>query len=562
MKLKFHLFRNIFNQILMPAVEYLSKFDRFLHLVSKILINLFIILASIVILIFCLHEFSRRDLIIEEFSVPQELIDRGIDGKYLSLNLIEKIHFIQNNATLSLLNNELKKEFDDFELKSFWFKEYKNEVPDFKLPGTDIFFKPLVRYIKNILGFETKSIKNYILSENNKKISIYTYFDTENSVHIIGNSNNIEILTLEIAKNIFKVEDPLTLSIFLLANGFIDESYDVFNKCLENKSKKDDIWAYILRGTVNNIKGNNENAINDFKQVIKLDHKNASAWFNLGYNYNKIKNFEKSVKCYDKSIKINRDVDITWHNRGNSLLKLNKIDEALSSYNKAISLNPNYANAWFSKGNLFLNNKKSFKDAIVCFNKAIDINPNNDNYWNNLGKAFGELKNHKKAIKCYEKALQLKADKTITYYNLGISLVALGKYDDAINSYSKALELDSSNYKIWHNLASIYYYKANYKRALGFYKRATQIKYDEDISWYMMGVCNFFLNDYKNAIINGQKAIKYNSNNADAYFLLAKCFSEIGNKEKASTMLKKAISIDNKLLIKAKEHKEFLEILK
>ena len=97
--------------------------------------------------------------------------------------------------------------------------------------------------------------------------------------------------------------------------------------------------AYFNRGNAHSARGDNQQAIADYDEAIKLDPKNASA----------------------------------YNNRGNARSDMGESDGALADFNEAIKYNSRYASAYFNRGNIYAaqGDERALKDydAAVKFNR-------------------------------------------------------------------------------------------------------------------------------------------------------------------------------------------------
>ena len=107
-----------------------------------------------------------------------------------------------------------------------------------------------------------------------------------------------------------------------------------------------------------------------YLEVIKIDHKNLSAYNHLGKIYLALKNYLDAIECYQI----------------------------------AAQLHPS-AQAHFNTGMAFYENK-NFAKAAAAFERAITFEPSSNRYLG-LGRAYQRLNNLSKAIAAYEKALAL-----------------------------------------------------------------------------------------------------------------------------------------------------------
>jgi tetratricopeptide (TPR) repeat protein len=89
------------------------------------------------------------------------------------------------------------------------------------------------------------------------------------------------------------------------------------------------IRKYMLEGNKFFFKGDYDNAISRYEDVISIDPYYAEAWYNEGNAYEELKRYDQAIRCYDK----------------------------------ATQIDPSYSNAWYSKGDLI--NRKMSKQKFV-----------------------------------------------------------------------------------------------------------------------------------------------------------------------------------------------------
>lgn len=109
-----------------------------------------------------------------------------------------------------------------------------------------------------------------------------------------------------------------------------------------------------------------------FLEVIKLDHKNVTAYNRLGRIYLELKNYPDAIECCQI---------------------VSQLDPSPSAY--------------FNLGTVLYENK-NYSKALVAFEKAISLKPSAHRYIG-LAKTYQRLSNLQKAIDAYEKAVELDA---------------------------------------------------------------------------------------------------------------------------------------------------------
>ena len=83
---------------------------------------------------------------------------------------------------------------------------------------------------------------------------------------------------------------------------------------------------------------------------------------------------EEELACYNEALKINpRDAE-AWYNKGNALGALGRTEEELACYNEALKINPQYTDAWYNKG-IALRALGRDDEAISAFQQFIEYAP-------------------------------------------------------------------------------------------------------------------------------------------------------------------------------------------
>ena len=124
--------------------------------------------------------------------------------------------------------------------------------------------------------------------------------------------------------------------------------------------RKDLIGAYLNRGSDYLSKNNNDVAIANFSELIRLDPKSFGAYTNRGEAYRRKGLLDLAIADLDRAIALNRKNSFAWFNRGITYSDKGDPDHAIADYNQAIRLNSR--DAWYfnNRGNSY-SDKKRFR---------------------------------------------------------------------------------------------------------------------------------------------------------------------------------------------------------
>jgi len=188
-------------------------------------------------------------------------------------------------------------------------------------------------------------------------------------------------------------------------------------------------------------------AIEAYKQAIKIDPDDAEAHFNLGVTYGDSGMYKEAIEAYKQAIRIDPNLaeahlglGLTYNNSG-------MYKEAIEAYKQAIRIDPDYADAHNNLGVTYYESGK-YKEAIEAFKQAIRIDP--DFAWAhyNLGLTYNNSGMHKEAIDAYKQAIRIDPDFVRAHLNLGLSYISLNDRGSALEQYEILKSLDTEMAKV------------------------------------------------------------------------------------------------------------------
>lgn len=153
-----------------------------------------------------------------------------------------------------------------------------------------------------------------------------------------------------------------------------------------------------------------ENAINAFRQAVKLNPEFGDAFFKLGIAY--------SLREKETGGASEQTVE-----EPTPKPKKGKKDAA-----------PRLSDAG-----------KAFESAAKIYEKILKKNPKDDQALYNLGRAYNKLNKDKEAEKALRQAVKLKPDDIEYEIEFGSILMKLAQYDEAVRILAKAVKLDDTN---------------------------------------------------------------------------------------------------------------------
>jgi tetratricopeptide (TPR) repeat protein len=142
-------------------------------------------------------------------------------------------------------------------------------------------------------------------------------------------------------------------------------------------------------------KGDDDHAIADFSEAIRLDRYFTDAYYSRGEAYRRkgdpradadlIKRYpapplsvmlkrDSTLAAYDHAIRRNPKDAAALYNRGNAHRSAGRGDPAIADYNEAIRLNQAHASVYYYRGILY-EEKGELDLAIADYGQALKLNP-------------------------------------------------------------------------------------------------------------------------------------------------------------------------------------------
>jgi tetratricopeptide (TPR) repeat protein len=198
------------------------------------------------------------------------------------------------------------------------------------------------------------------------------------------------------------------------------------------------------------------------KKILRKNHNNVNALYNLGALYAQIGNYDLAITYIEKSIRVEPDNANAYYILGKAFQAKGELDKAITCYRRVIKLNPFFLHAYYYLGEAF-QDKGEIDEAVMYYKKELELNPDHADTYNNMGIILHSKGKIDEAIRYYEKALMLNPCSENVYNNFAIALKDSGVLDKAIYCYQKALELNSAQAVIHYGLSMTLLLDGNFK---------------------------------------------------------------------------------------------------
>ena len=201
---------------------------------------------------------------------------------------------------------------------------------------------------------------------------------------------------------------------------------------------------HLLKGNIYTAVGQHEKAGVAYSKLVKIDPGFVSAWFRLGNNAYRAKQYQKAIDCYRNELIGNnahslqaKDKQITMLQIGRCYMHLGKIDSALISYNKCITIDSLYSEVIGDLARLHTDNG-DFTKALMLAKKAVTLDENNIDYLYSLGTVYLKTNQYERAVTYLQAVSAQRPLYEGLHYNLGQAFIRSGDNIKGIKYLAKA----------------------------------------------------------------------------------------------------------------------------
>jgi tetratricopeptide (TPR) repeat protein len=186
-----------------------------------------------------------------------------------------------------------------------------------------------------------------------------------------------------------------------------------------------------------------------------------------------------------------------------------------------------------------------FKEVVALLNTKRDAYSESPAFLITLAESEYDSILYDAARNDLERALTLDQNSYQAHFLLANALFKLGKVDEAISEYRRAIALPPDQARTHYQLALALESKQEEAEAAGEIASALAIDRHYAPALIEAGKILISQNKFSDAVVELNLAIQDNPNAEQGYFLLAKAYAQLGDKEKSDEMQKRLVAVRN-----------------
>jgi tetratricopeptide (TPR) repeat protein len=209
----------------------------------------------------------------------------------------------------------------------------------------------------------------------------------------------------------------------------------------------DDYRLYWYRADVKVESRDYAGAYDDLCEAMTIDGSLDLLW-KRGYVALMLRRNDQAIDDYNEIIAMCPEDGCARNNRGLAYMHKGMVEEALNDFNKSIELDGDHPDHYNSRARLYEmigERDKAIRDseaALETCDRIFDPSLSDDVVWNDRAEALVRLGRYQEAIETSKNVLRIRADDPEPYRFIGEALAGLGEYDEALKNFDKSIELD------------------------------------------------------------------------------------------------------------------------
>jgi tetratricopeptide (TPR) repeat protein len=199
-------------------------------------------------------------------------------------------------------------------------------------------------------------------------------------------------------------------------------------------------------------KGQDEAAIAEWKEALKLDPEDAKAHNNLGVLLLRKGRLDEGIAHFQKALEVNPEYSDALNNLGIALLKEGKSEEAIKHLQKAVEVNPLRPQLYLSLGEAFYS-LRNYPEAVAYWRQGLRVEPNNQPLLNQTAWVLAtcpkaSVRNGSEAVELAQREAQLSGGQDPAIRDtLAAAFAEVGRFPEAVQTARQALALATQQNK-------------------------------------------------------------------------------------------------------------------
>lgn len=217
-----------------------------------------------------------------------------------------------------------------------------------------------------------------------------------------------------------------------------------------------------------------DEAIEQFKMVLKTNRLDAGAYFNIGLALAQKQNPEGATRNYRMAVRLKPDFHRAIYALSVDLAKKGEFGEAIAQLQQALKFKGR-SRTYFNLANIFVMQGRG-QDAIYYLRLALQEQPDFAEADDQLGNVLAAQGNLMEALEHLRRAVELDPEWSEAHFDLANGLVRQGNLTEAVQHFEKALQRRPDYVEAHNNLGRVLAAQGNLTGAVEHFRQALRFR--------------------------------------------------------------------------------------
>jgi tetratricopeptide (TPR) repeat protein len=269
----------------------------------------------------------------------------------------------------------------------------------------------------------------------------------------------------------------------------------------------------------------------------------ALVYGNRGWCYTKRGNDDQAIRDFTESIRLDPGPLYSVLDRGLAYYRKGEFDKALVDFDTTLKKEPNAAEAHYRRALIFFW-KGELPLAIASYNEAIRCDPNNPQLFAERGMAYGANEQFDEAIASFDSAIRLSPTLPTAYINRAKAYARKGDPDKGLADVNAAIEAMAGPPQLIFARAYIYLDRGLLEKAEPDIEEAMRLAPNSEIPYLLRAWARALDRNWPEAVRDAQRAVEINPAIGYAHYLLGRGFTGMGRYDEAIAELDIALRLE------------------
>jgi tetratricopeptide (TPR) repeat protein len=214
-------------------------------------------------------------LLIEPFSVPPDLAQRGMTGQVVATKLLDRLVAMQAQTNSARPAKSYTNAWGEHGIK-------------LEIPETGVSLAELNNWLREKLGHDARISGEVVRSA--KGLTLTGRTDDARAPGVSGAEEDIDALMDRLAEQIYASTQPFRFGMYLTGKGRTDEALVIFRRLALTGGREDSVWAYPRWGVAVANRDGADAGLRILRQAIKIDPDSIGA-----YDQTRLIQFDKGL---------------------------------------------------------------------------------------------------------------------------------------------------------------------------------------------------------------------------------------------------------------------------